>query len=222
MAVLARDLDPYQPLIDMSFPEHGLGTPGGASGYFVDRRRSAEHHPLLAFVRSLFQIALGRGRMPAVIAFLKTGLAGVTLLEADEIENYLIQHRLRGAAWDDPAEWAYQRQMTVPSEEAPPLEVFRGCATSMPCAAASSAGCGRCSKSWVSRGRFCFGRLRPRYSTRSSDSTSAQTLVEWARIDLEAGQPGAGGRARAGVGRSWSTCSSRWSICWAKSRCRRR
>ena len=66
-----------------------------------------------------------RWPMPAVMSFLKTGLAGVTLLEADEIENYLIQHRLGGAAWDDPAEWAYQRQITAPGEEAPPLEVFQ-------------------------------------------------------------------------------------------------
>ena len=124
VAVLARDLGPYQQLIDTSFPEHGLSGIGGPNYYFVDRRRSAEHHPLLAFVRSMFQIAIGRWPMPAVIALLKTGLAGVSLLEADEVENYLIQHRLGGVAWDDPAEWAYQREITAPSEEAPPLQVF--------------------------------------------------------------------------------------------------
>ncbi len=124
VAVLARDLGPYQQLIDTSFPEHGLSGVGGPSYYFVDRRRSAEHHPLLAFVRAMFQIAVGRWRMPAVMSFLKTGLAGVSLPEADEIENYLIQHRLGGAAWDDPAEWTYQREITAPGEDASPLEVF--------------------------------------------------------------------------------------------------
>jgi ATP-dependent helicase/nuclease subunit B len=124
VAVLARDLGSYQQLIDTSFPEHGLAGVSGPSYYFVDRRRSAEHHPLLAFLRAMFQIVMSRWSMPSVMSFLRTGLTGVSLREADEIENYLIQHRLEGSAWDDPAEWAYQREITAPGVGEPPLEVF--------------------------------------------------------------------------------------------------
>ena len=84
----------------------------------MDRRRSATHHPLLQFVRSLFQIARGGWPHHAVITFLKSGLAGVTLPEADDIENYLLQHRLRGRAWDDPEEWRFQRRASAEDDEA--------------------------------------------------------------------------------------------------------
>src|SRR5205085_2346958 len=50
IAVLVRELEPYHALIDASFREHGIA-------YFVDRRRSASHHPLLQFVRAALQIA---------------------------------------------------------------------------------------------------------------------------------------------------------------------
>jgi ATP-dependent helicase/nuclease subunit B len=73
----------------------------------------------------MFQIARGYWPQPAVMTFLKSGLAGVTLGEADEIENYLLQHNLRGRAWDDPKEWRFQRRLTTGGdEEAPPAEPY--------------------------------------------------------------------------------------------------
>src|SRR5688572_6181333 len=118
VAVLVRDLEPYQVHLETTFREHGLPC-------FIDRRRTAAHHPLLQFVRSMFQIARGYWPHPAVMTFLKSGLAGITLPEADEIENYLLQHNLRGRAWDDPREWKFQRRVSADSEEdAPPAEPF--------------------------------------------------------------------------------------------------
>jgi ATP-dependent helicase/nuclease subunit B len=111
IGVLVRDLEPYHGLIDASFREHGIP-------YFVDRRRSASHHPLLQFVRSLFQIARHDWPHDAVLLLMRTGLAGMDLYDADGLENYVLAHRIRGAAgWEAPEPWGFRRR-TIGAEDA--------------------------------------------------------------------------------------------------------
>lgn len=105
IAVLVREVELYHALIDASFGEHGIA-------YFVDRRRSAVHHPLLQFVRSVFQIIRFEWPNEAVLSLMKSGLAGLTPGEADEVENYIALHRIRGLAWESPEPWAYRRLIT--------------------------------------------------------------------------------------------------------------
>jgi ATP-dependent helicase/DNAse subunit B len=112
IAVLVRDLEPYHALIDASFREHGIA-------HFVDRRRTAAHHPLLQFVRSVFQIVRFEWPNEAVLGLMKSGLAGLSLAEADEVENYVDAHRIRGEAWASPEPWSFRRRITR-SEDANP------------------------------------------------------------------------------------------------------
>ena len=101
MAVLVRDIDQYEELINASFREHEIP-------YFVDRRRSAAHHPLIQFTRAAFQIARHNWPHDAVMTLLKSGLAGVAPAQVDELENYVLLHRLRGAsAWTPPDPWTF-------------------------------------------------------------------------------------------------------------------
>lgn len=100
IVVLVRDLPLYEPLIAASFREHGIT-------YFVDARRSAAHHPLLQWVRAVLLIARRNWPHEEVMALLKTGLSGVTLDQADEIENYVLLHGIIGQAWEDPKPWEY-------------------------------------------------------------------------------------------------------------------
>jgi ATP-dependent helicase/nuclease subunit B len=111
VGVLVRDLDHYHGLIDASFREHGIP-------YFVDRRRTAAHHPLLQFVRSVFQIARHDWPHDAVMAMLHTGLAGMSLYEADGLENYVLAHRIRGVeGWEATTPWGFRRRI-VGAEDA--------------------------------------------------------------------------------------------------------
>lgn len=105
MAVLVRDLEPYHTTIDASFREHGIT-------YFVDRRRSAAHHPLIQFMRAVFQIIRFDWPNESVITLLKSGLAKLSLQEADEVENYVAAHQIRGVAWERPEKWTYRRRLT--------------------------------------------------------------------------------------------------------------
>ncbi len=118
IAVLTRNLESYAELIDASFGEHGIK-------YFVDRRRVAAHHPLPQVVRAVFLAALHHWQHDAMMTLLKSGLCGLTLDEADEIENYVLMHRIRGSEWGATERWRYVRKLTRDSElDLPPAEQF--------------------------------------------------------------------------------------------------
>jgi ATP-dependent helicase/nuclease subunit B len=105
IAVLVRDLDAYQDLIDASFREHGIV-------FFLDRRRAAAHHPLLRLVRSAMTIATDGWPTSAIFSLVKTGLAGLSLADADDLENYALDHRIRATDWPSPEPWIFSRRLT--------------------------------------------------------------------------------------------------------------
>ena len=100
IAVLARDLTPYQDLIEGSFAEHGIGC-------FIDRRRSAGHHPLIRFVRLLPMLSHGRWPSDAIIGLCKTGLMNLTPAQSDELERYVLDHRIDRDAWIALEPWKF-------------------------------------------------------------------------------------------------------------------
>ncbi|WP_428939794.1 PD-(D/E)XK nuclease family protein [Fontivita pretiosa] len=120
IAVIMRSLEDYHELIDASFTEHEIP-------YFVDRRRTAAHHPLIQFARAAVQIALRGWPHEAVMALLKSELAGLGRDQVDELENYVLLHRIRGSVWSDPQPWSYRRRLTRrrdSEDEAPQPEVI--------------------------------------------------------------------------------------------------
>jgi ATP-dependent helicase/nuclease subunit B len=105
IGVLMRDIDDYDEIIAASFREHEIP-------YFVDRRRTASHHPLLQFTRAALQIIRHDWPHDAVMALLKSGLCGLFTSEVDELENYVLLHRIHGSAWASPEPWTYERRLT--------------------------------------------------------------------------------------------------------------
>jgi ATP-dependent helicase/nuclease subunit B len=110
IGVLVRNLADYQQIVHASFTEHGLP-------YFADHRRTAAHHPLLQFVRSALLIARHRWPHEAVMVLTKSGLAGLTDDQADELENYVLQHRIRGHRWESPEPWVFKRDLIRSEDE---------------------------------------------------------------------------------------------------------
>ncbi len=110
IAVVVRQLEDYHDLINASFGEHNIR-------YFVDRRRSMGHHPLLQFLRAVLSIAQQDWPHESVMILMKTALAGLSLAEADELENYVLAHRIRAGAWGSAEPWQYRRDLTRASEE---------------------------------------------------------------------------------------------------------
>src|SRR3954470_549668 len=110
IAVLVRDLDPYHELIAASFREHEIE-------YFVDRRRPVGHHPLLQFLRACLSIAQSAWPHDSIMTVLKSGLSGLTDDEVDELENYVLAHRIRGSAWTSDQPWTYSRATLAAEDE---------------------------------------------------------------------------------------------------------
>jgi ATP-dependent helicase/nuclease subunit B len=111
IGVLVRDLSQYQQIISASFAEHGLP-------FFADHRRTAGHHPLLQMVRAMLQIARHGWPTDAVMVLAKSGLAGLTGDQADELENYVLRHRIRGRMWEAKEPWMFQRDLIESEDEA--------------------------------------------------------------------------------------------------------
>ena len=111
IVVLVRRLDDYHDLINAAFAEHGIR-------YFVDRRRSMEHHPLLQFLRAVLMVVREGWPHDGVMMLIKSGLAGMSPADADALENYALEHRLRGSAWTQASAWSWCRKLTrTPGEE---------------------------------------------------------------------------------------------------------
>ena len=98
IGVFVRSIEPYQAVIDASFAEHGIP-------FFIDRRRTAGHHPLVQFTRAAVAVALNDWPHDAAIGLLKGGLANVAPADADAAENYVLLHRIRNAGWR--GRWAF-------------------------------------------------------------------------------------------------------------------
>jgi ATP-dependent helicase/nuclease subunit B len=113
VVVLARDLTDYHELIEAAFSEHSLPS-------FADRRRPASHHPIIQLARCALQIARGDWPLEPVLCIAKTGIAAVSPSEADLLENYVLTHRIRGAAWS--SDWSFRRKLTR-AEDAGDLQI---------------------------------------------------------------------------------------------------
>lgn len=98
IAMLMRSDDDYQQIIDASFGEHGIP-------YFIDRRRTAAHHPLLRFVRAAVNVARNNWPHDAMMTMLKTGLLDIERDEVDRLENFVLEHGIAHGMWPQADDW---------------------------------------------------------------------------------------------------------------------
>jgi len=103
MAVFVRQLDLYEDTLRAVFDDYRIP-------YFLDRKASASHHPLVELVRSALDAVSGGWRTEAVLRCVKTdllhpadGTAGRD--EADELENYVLAAGIDGRRWHDDGAW---------------------------------------------------------------------------------------------------------------------
>lgn len=113
IAVLMRDVDDYHDLIAASFAEHRIP-------FFADRRRSAAHHPLPQLVRSMVEAAVRNYPREAMLSLIKTGLCGLHSDEADALENFVLEHNVRGGIWGSDTKWEDHLRLAEDEEDLPP------------------------------------------------------------------------------------------------------
>lgn len=81
IAVVARDVAPLEGILDEAFASQGVP-------YHMSRREDITSYPIVRYVIFALLIAERGWKLQDVISFIKTGMADVTVEEADLIENY--------------------------------------------------------------------------------------------------------------------------------------
>lgn len=98
MAVTARSMETYGPLIDLIFSRYGIPV-------FLARMDDVLQKPVLTLVTAALDTVAGDYRYEDVFRYLKTGLAGLTADETDRLENYVLKWDLRGSRWTQRKAW---------------------------------------------------------------------------------------------------------------------
>ena len=110
IAVAARTLDAYGPLLESIFLRDGIPA-------YVSRRSDILEKPVMTLLLSAVDAVTGGFEYEDMFRYLKTGMTGVTEAECDLLENYVIQWEIRGNMWLRDVPWTlnpdgYGRDMT--------------------------------------------------------------------------------------------------------------
>lgn len=92
IAVITRQIADYRVPLENAFRDFGIPC-------FFDMGRDVSHHPLVKLVAEVLAVLHNNWSTPAVLAYLKSGLADILPDEADLLENYALRVGLRGTMW---------------------------------------------------------------------------------------------------------------------------
>ncbi|MCR4400619.1 MAG: helicase-exonuclease AddAB subunit AddB, partial [Syntrophomonadaceae bacterium] len=101
MAVLVREMEPYQRLLELVLEEYDIPC-------FIDCKRPVTDHPLVVLLCAALEVVSSGWAYEAVMRYLKTDLVPVGREEVDALENYLLAHGIRGSRWYDEHPWTYR------------------------------------------------------------------------------------------------------------------
>lgn len=110
IAIFIRQTDVYHDLIDTVFEDYQIPV-------FIDEKKSMLNHPLIEFIRSIFDTIESGWRYEPLFRALKTGFipssdAKYPLTEdaIDELENYILEYGIRSRKrWFADEKWVFQR-----------------------------------------------------------------------------------------------------------------
>ena len=89
IAIICGDLETYGSLISRTAQTYDIPV-------YVDQTRRVIHNPLTEAVRSLLQIGIQGFDYEPVFRYLRSGISGLTREETDILENYCLEHGIRG------------------------------------------------------------------------------------------------------------------------------
>ena len=98
IAVTARGYEDYRGTLESVFRHYGVPL-------FTAARSDLPSKPLPAMIGCVYEILRGGWALDDMISYLRTGLAGLSESECDELERYLFKWQLRGSAWERRGDW---------------------------------------------------------------------------------------------------------------------
>ena len=98
IAVAVRGFEDYRLALTAAFAQYGVPLYTAAKTDLMSK-------PLPALISSAYEITLGGWELDDVLDYIRTGLAGLSDDECDELENYAYTWQLRGSAWTREEDW---------------------------------------------------------------------------------------------------------------------
>ena len=98
IAIAVRGFEDYRLNLESTFARYGVPL-------YATRKSDVMSKPLMALISGAYEIIGGGWEISDVLAYLRTGLAGLEDDECDELENYVLMWQLRGSAWTREEEW---------------------------------------------------------------------------------------------------------------------
>ena len=93
--VIANDEGAMQPIIRRVFAEYGLPV-------FADSARDITDSAAVSFIVDMLEFVRSRKLPQHLFAMLKSGLAGFSDSDTEDLENYARSYRIKGSMWDRP------------------------------------------------------------------------------------------------------------------------
>lgn len=98
IAVAVRSYDGYRAPLESAFARCGVPLYSAAKSPVTQK-------PLYTLISSAYETVTGGWAYEDVFTYLKTGLAGLTRAECDELENYAFTWSVKGTAWTRDGDW---------------------------------------------------------------------------------------------------------------------
>ena len=95
IVVTARHFEQYAPILELVFERYDIPV-------FLSEKHDILQKPVLALVGDALHTIVSGWRYEDMFAYLKTGFAGLTADECDQLENYVLFRRIRGSMWHRP------------------------------------------------------------------------------------------------------------------------
>ncbi len=110
MSVMTRDLSGYHELISQVFTSYEVP-------FYIDHKHSILHHPLIELVLSILEVAASNWGYEPLFRCLKTDFFPLQRDAIDRLENYVLEHGIRGGNWSNNVPWRYHRQWSLGRNE---------------------------------------------------------------------------------------------------------
>ncbi len=117
-AVIARDLEPFAPLVDGVFAEYEVPC-------FLDRRRSLGVHALARFVQALLETVEADFSTDSMTRLLRCGLLPLSRTQAETLENAVVANEIRGFETWRQRRWDFERGVPVSQAATDALDAAR-------------------------------------------------------------------------------------------------
>lgn len=110
ISVILRQVESYHTLIDTIFADYKIP-------FFIDTKRGVANHPLAELIIAALEVVAAGWNHDSVFRYLKTDLTPVSREDTDMMENYVLEHGIKGSRWSDPADWEYVRYKLAEGRE---------------------------------------------------------------------------------------------------------